>query len=82
MLRAVAVDMLELTGLSMVQARAVLADIGDYQPAEDPTAPEVELASTIWGTEQLPAVGPHPDEDRSTEPDEDSSSKRELPHQD
>lgn len=82
MLRAVAVDMLELTGLSMVQARAVLADIGDYQPDEDPTAPEVELASTIWGTEQLPAVGPHPDEDRSTEPDEDASSKRELPHQD
>lgn len=62
MLRAVLVDMLELTGLSMAQARAVLADTGDFKPdEEDPKAPDVELASAIWGTEQLPAIGPQPE---------------------
>lgn len=70
LLRAIAVDMLEVTGLSMAQARAVLTDTGEYQPDEDPEAPDIELASAIWGTEHLPAVGPRPQIKPSTSPDD------------
>lgn len=78
MLRAVTVDMLELTGLSMAQARAVLADTGDFKPDEDPEAPDVELASAIWGTEQLPVVGPRP-EIRPGEPESLAAPDRAMP---
>lgn len=68
LLRAVVVDLLELTGLSMAQARAVLADTGDYQPETDPVAEQVEQASAVWGTEQLPVVY----RPSSAEPDDNS----------
>lgn len=59
LLRAVVVDLLELTGLSMAQARATLADIGHFDPDEtaiDDSDSEVDQASLVWGTEHLPAV--------------------------
>lgn len=57
LLRAVVVDLLELTGLSMAQARAALADTGDFNPDEEHFEPSsAELASDVWGTEDLPAV--------------------------
>lgn len=62
LLRAVVVDMLQLTGLSLAQARAVLADTGAFDPeADQETDLEVEQASRVWGTEELPAVAA-PDE--------------------
>lgn len=57
LLRAVVVDMLELTGLSLAQARAVLADTGIFNPGVVlESGPGVEQASMVWGTEELPAV--------------------------
>lgn len=59
LLRAVVVDMLELTGLSMAQARATLADTGAFNPEEEPSAATAaEAPSGVWGTELLPAVPP------------------------
>jgi len=63
LLRAVVVDLLQLTGLSMAQARAVLADTGAFDPASEHGAATTEQASVLWGTEQLPAVSD--DEDPS-----------------
>lgn len=70
LLRAVVVDLLELTGLSMAQARAALADVGHYDPDAEANATGVESASIVWGTEHLPAVGEPP------WLDEDDASKR------
>lgn len=57
LLRAVLVDLLELTGLSMAQARATLADTGHFDPDDDlPQDSEIDQASSVWGTEHLPAV--------------------------
>lgn len=63
LLRAVVVDLLELTGLSMAQARATLADTGDYVPEEEDDAMTVEQSSVVWGTETLPAVQDPDDRD-------------------
>ncbi len=68
LLRAVVVDLLELTGLSMAQARATLADTGDYVPDEEDDAITVEQGSVVWGTETLPAVE-HPDDREPGQPD-------------
>ncbi|EPH05937.1 hypothetical protein HMPREF1531_00585 [Propionibacterium sp. oral taxon 192 str. F0372] len=56
LVRALVVDLLELTGLSMTQARGMLADTGEFDPIEDPDATSVEMPSVMWGTEELPAV--------------------------
>ncbi len=59
LLRAVVVDLLELTGLSMAQARATLADIGDFDPDDTQILDsDAEEGSSVWGTEQVPAVEP------------------------
>lgn len=68
LLRAVVVDMLELTGLSMAQARAALADVGQYQPDDEANVTGVESASIVWGTEHLPAVLPPPHLDQDAGP--------------
>lgn len=81
LLRAVVVDMLELTGLSLAQARAVLADTGDFDPEVDEQSDlEVEQASRVWGTEELPAVGQRPttppgSPTTPTDPDEDTDPR-------
>ncbi len=64
LLRAVVVDLLELTGLSMAQARAALADTAKYDPRSEPDAGTgPESASGVWGTEHLPAIESPPDPD-------------------
>lgn len=58
LLRAVVVDLLQLTGLSLAQARSALADTGDFDPEEaEDEASGVDLPSFVWGTEQMPAIG-------------------------
>lgn len=74
LLRAVVVDLLELTGLSMAQARATLADTGDFDPDDLPAgATEADLGSQVWGTEELPAVEPPDQIDDQGESDRQSA---------
>lgn len=62
LVRSTVVDLLELTGLSMAQARAVLADTGEFDPEDPcPVHNPADSASDIWGTDRLPAVKPPED---------------------
>lgn len=63
LLRAAVVDVLELTGLSMMQARSVLADTGDFDPETCQHTPNpADSASDIWGTDQLPVISGEDDQ--------------------
>lgn len=58
LLRAIAVDLLQLSGLSMVQARTALADTeGLDARRQDRHLPAAEQGSGMWGTGTLPVVG-------------------------
>lgn len=61
LLRAVVVDLLQLTGLSMDQSRAWLGAIGDSPERRKARFPGEE-GSSLWGTTTFPAV----EADRST----------------
>lgn len=63
LVRALVVDLLELTGLSMAQARAVLAETAGYHPDPAADVTTMEMPSMIWGTEELPAIADPCDED-------------------
>lgn len=63
LVRALVVDLLELTGLSMAQARAMLADTAGYDPDTAADVTMMEMPSMVWGTEQLPAIEDRLDED-------------------
>lgn len=66
LLRAITVDLLQLTGLSMVQARSTLADSQQLDAVgEEKLAVDEEKSSRVWGTRSLPAVPP----DVQQEPD-------------
>lgn len=54
--RALVVDLLELAGLSMAQARSALVDIADFDPTVEADTTAMEMPSVAWGTEQFPAV--------------------------
>lgn len=57
LLRAVTVDLLQLSGLSVPQARAALPDTGDLDVrSEDADALPDEEGSELWGTTTFPAV--------------------------
>lgn len=56
LLRAIVVDMLQLTGLSLAQAHAVLVDTGEFDPDAGAGTTD-EQPSAVWGTEEMPAVG-------------------------
>lgn len=57
LLRAATVDLLQLTGLSMAQARAALADTGNLDAElEDKAAVDDERGSKVWGTSSFPAL--------------------------
>lgn len=58
LLRAMVVDLLQLTGLSLAQARSALADTGAFDPEEAADeASGADLPSYVWGTEHMPAIG-------------------------
>lgn len=66
--RALLVDLMQLTGLSLAQARGALADTKNFDPdCAQEVDTEADLPSVMWGTEMIPAVDdndPHPcDED-------------------
>lgn len=59
---------MQLTGLSLAQARGALADTKNFDPdCAQEVDTEADLPSVMWGTEMIPAVDdndPHPcDED-------------------
>ena len=57
LLRAVTVDLLQLTGLSVPQARSALPDTGDLDMrSDDAEALPNEETSDLWGTLTFPAV--------------------------
>ena len=68
LLRAVAVDLLQLSGLSVPQARAALPDTGDLDldSAEAEPLPS-EGGSDLWGTATFPVVDEAPDPPRTGE---------------
>lgn len=57
LLRAVVVDLLQLTGLSLDQARAALTSIGEVNAERLKAQLPEEGASSMWGTVTFPAVG-------------------------
>ena len=60
LLRAVTVDLLQLTGLSVPQARSALPDTGDLDVrSDDAEALPNEETSDLWGTQTFPAVDEH-----------------------
>ncbi|QGF23186.1 FUSC family protein [Raineyella fluvialis] len=76
LLRAVAVDLLQLTGLSLPQARAALPDIGRLDPgsgSDDVIAMPEEAPSNLWGTSTFPVIPEHPPSRRRP---------KDSPHQD
>ncbi len=56
LMRSIVVDLLQCTGLSHAQARAVLADTGDYDPHKADLDTEADLPSALWGTERFLSV--------------------------
>ena len=69
------VDLLGLNGLSQAQARSALADTGDYDPqADEDAATGVDLASDVWGTSAMPAVGLLADGEKATTESTDSNA--------
>lgn len=75
LLRAIVIDLLGLTGLSLAQARSALADTGDYDPqADEDAATGVDLASDVWGTSAMPAVGLLADGEEATTESTDSNA--------
>lgn len=79
LLRAIVVDLLGLTGLSAAQARSALADTGDYNPQTDEDAASgVDLASKVWGTDVLPAVGGLADQQEAPPESTDSQANGEA----
>lgn len=73
LMRAVAVDVLQLTGLSMEQARAALANADATKPrASDVELMPQEKASEVWGTSSFPSYQAKPGKaDDSQEPEAD-----------
>ena len=67
LLRAVTVDLLQLSGLSVPQARAALPDTGDLDldSAEAEPLPS-EGVSDLWGTATFPVIEDEPDTGRGT----------------
>lgn len=73
LLRACVVDLLQLTGLSLVQARAALVDNGPAQAPEGVVPPDregldAEQGSDMWGTTSMPVARPD-GSDRAARPD-------------
>ncbi|SDB92616.1 Uncharacterized membrane protein YgaE, UPF0421/DUF939 family [Raineyella antarctica] len=69
LLRSVIVDLLQITGLSVPQARSALPDTGDLDVRSDDaeTLPSEE-SSDLWGTLTFPAIPAEPDPQPRTGP--------------